>query len=65
VTFFLGLSSSSIQSAPYRRAQPDLVFLPRCVILRKLAGDSDVIFGSALFLTRMPRPDRTEFDRMG
>jgi len=26
---------------------------------------SEVIFGSAQFLTRMPRPDRMEFDRKG
>jgi hypothetical protein len=46
-------------------AQPDLVFLPRCAILRKLAGDTEVIVEGALFPTRMPRPDRMEFDRMG
>jgi hypothetical protein len=31
----------------------------------QVTGDSEVIFGSALFPMRMPRPDRMEFDRMG
>jgi hypothetical protein len=31
----------------------------------KVPGDTDVIFESALFPTRMRRPDRMEFDRMG
>jgi hypothetical protein len=31
----------------------------------KFLGDPEVIFVSAPFPTRMPRPDRMEFDRTG
>jgi hypothetical protein len=40
-------------------------FLEITFLGNHVAGDSEVIFGSAQFVTRMPRPDRMEFDRKG
>jgi hypothetical protein len=61
VIFFLGLSSSSAAIA----SSLGIWHFPPSDDMLQVHGDPAVIFARAQFQTRMPRPDRMRFDRMG
>src|SRR3954454_10934794 len=64
VTFFLGLSSSSVAMRFSRRELCGGIFAVAWYVAQVLK-DAAVIFAGAQFQARMPRPDRMELDRKG